>query len=116
MSVVVQEYGKYHYFDEERGIKITFKQLHAEKMYDIHAHINVLATLKQTDKPVGLYRGRTGVTSVSAQKSIATTIEQRIRGDEKKGIVGMETVFGTNSPVVTNDWGATVGEACEIQK
>ena len=108
---ITKEYGNYTYSDKERGIKIVFKQFHA-KHFDASAHVRVVVTAPGGVE-YNLYKSRTGITTDAAQQKIASRVDRRMLGDDKRGKVGLQSVFGLGHPAVTNDWESTLSEACE---
>jgi hypothetical protein len=111
VSTIVKAFGRYTYTDENRGIEILYRQLYA-RHFDASAHVTVTAT-DPDGKAHTMYRARTGITTDAARKKIADRVERLIVGDEKRGDMGMKSVFGLGSSVVTNDWSATINESCE---
>jgi len=111
MTTIQKEFGRYTYLDDVRGIRITMRQLKPERGYLLSAHITIEGQKGNWWK--SLYTARNGISTTSARNSIERDIQKQLFGDPKKGIPGLEGVFGLTSPVITNDWSATLTEACE---
>ena len=108
---IKKEFGVYWYYDNVRGVNIRIRQIQG-RGYDKSAHVTIWA-----EAPIGemhrLYRARTSITTNDAHQKIANTVSRRINGDEKRNDEGLLGVFGITSPIVTNDWSATMNHACE---
>ena len=111
MSSITRQYARYSYSDEALGLEITLKQLHI-KHFEGGAHVTIWATAPDGEKH-RLYRGRSPITTTAARQKIASGVEKRIRGDERNGDMGMQGIFGVNSPLVRNDWESTIIDAME---
>jgi len=112
MSTIQRELNRFTYEDESRGIRIRIKQLYS-KHFEASAHATISA-----EAPDGewhnLFRARTPITTDTARKRIAKEVGELVVGNERTGDVGMKGIFGVGSPVVTNDWKATINEAMEM--
>lgn len=109
---VQRQLGTYTYEDSDRGIKIVIKQIAPPKGHTKEGHITV-----QGRDAVGgyqeIFKGRHNISAVGARRNLAQWIERDVRGNEKSGDEGMQSIFGINSPILVNDWKATLSVACE---
>lgn len=108
---ITRQFRKYTYSDSERGIEIVMKQLHTRN-FEASAHVTVKA-MDTYGTYHGLYKSRSGITTDTARTRIANRVVDKLLGDDKKNDAGMKGFFGMTSPVITNDWSATLNEACE---
>ena len=111
MSTITRKYGQYTYDDEGLNLKILVKQIYA-RHFEASAHVTFAAEASDGES-IKLYEARTPITTDTARKRIAGEIEKLILGNERTGDVGMKAIFGLGSPVVMNDWKATVNRAME---
>ena len=112
MSTVKRELNRFTYEDQTRGIRILVKQLYS-RHFEASAHATINA-----ESPTGdwhtLFKARTPITTDAARKRIAKEVGELVAGNERDGDMGMKGIFGVTSPVITNDWKATINEAMEM--
>ena len=112
MSSVLRELNRFTYDDEPRGIKIRIKQLYS-RHFEASAHVTIWAEATGGEWHT-LFKARTPITTDAARKRIAKEVGELVMGNERDGDLGMKGIFGVASPVVTNDWKATINEAMEM--
>lgn len=112
MSTVKRELNRFTYEDEGRGVRIRIKQLYS-RHFEASAHITISAESPDGDWHT-LFKARTPITTDAARKRIAKEVIELIIGNERDGDMGMKGIFGVTSPVITNDWKATINEAMEM--
>ena len=109
---VERQLGTYTYQDADRGIKIIIKQIAPPKGHTKEGHItiqgrDILGNYQE------IFKGRHNISAVGARRNLAQWVERDVRGNEKSGDEGMQSIFGINSPILVNDWKATLSVACE---
>ena len=112
MSTVRRELNRFLYEDEARGIRIRIKQLYS-KHFEASAHATISAEAPDGEWHT-LFRARTPITTDTARKRIAKEVGELVAGNERDGDMGMKGIFGVGSPVVANDWKASINEAMEM--